>query len=105
MQLMPIQFPSRTRLIFGAGSLARVGGLVNEMDAKNVLLVTDLGIVAAGHVGRVKASLETAGLRVTLFDRARENPTTKCVDDCVAVAKAARIDAIVGLGEIGRAHV
>ena len=35
------------------------------------------------------ANLEAAGLRVTAFDQARENPTTKCVDACLATAKAA----------------
>ena len=98
MNITPIEFPSRTRLAFGAGSVARVGEFAREAGAKKVLLVTDAGIVAAGHAGRVQASLEAAGLRVTLFDKARENPTTKCVDDCVAVARAEEIDCIVGLG-------
>jgi alcohol dehydrogenase len=35
---------------------------------------------------------------VTLFDKARENPTTRCVDECVTVATAAGIDTIIGLG-------
>ena len=91
-------FPSRTRVVFGAGSVARVGELARELESRHVLLVTDAGIVAAGHAGRVQKNLEAAGLRVTLFDRAKENPTTKCVDDCVAVAQAAGIDAIIGLG-------
>jgi len=76
----------------------RVGGLVRELGAKKVLLVTDAGIIAAGHAARAQKSLEAAELVVTLFDRAKENPTTKCVDDCVAAAKAAGIDAIIGLG-------
>jgi alcohol dehydrogenase class IV len=42
--------------------------------------------------------LESAGVEVTLYDQARENPTTQCVDACVAVANAAGIDTIVGLG-------
>ncbi len=98
MNITPIDFPSNTKLVFGAGSVARVGDFARETGAKKVLLVTDAGIVAAGHAGRVQSSLETAGLRVTLFDKARENPTTKCVEDCVAVARAAEIDCIVGLG-------
>ena len=98
MNIAPIDFPSYTKLVFGAGSVARVGEFGRETGAKKVLLVTDAGIVAAGHAGRVQSFLEAAGLRVTLFDKARENPTTKCVDDCVAVAKAAGVDGIVGLG-------
>ncbi len=96
--LRAFDFPSRTRLVFGAGSAGRVGEFAGETGAKNVLLVTDAGIVTSGHAGRVRASLEAAGLRVTLFDKARENPTTKCVEDCVLVARGAGIDCIVGLG-------
>ena len=46
-------FPSRTRLVFGAGSVARVGEFAREAGAKKILLVTDAGIVAAGHAGWV----------------------------------------------------
>jgi alcohol dehydrogenase len=96
--LRPIEFPSRTRLVFGPGSLRQIGTLASELGAKHILLVTDAGIVTAGHAGRAKESLVTAGLQVTLFDKARENPTTKCVDDCVTVASAAGVDTIIGLG-------
>ncbi len=37
-------------------------------------------------------------MRVTLFGKARENPTTRDVDECLGVAKSAGIDTIVGLG-------
>ena len=93
-----INSQSRTRVVTGAGSVARVGELAIGLGSKHALLVTDAGIVAAGHARQVKTSLEAAGLRVTVFDRAKENPTTKCVDDCVAVAKSAGVDLIIGLG-------
>ena len=89
---------SRTRVVSGAGSVVRVGTLARELGVRHVLLVTDAGIVAAGHAERVQQSLANAGLRVTLFDRAKENPTTRCVDDCVDVAKSAGIDCLIGLG-------
>ncbi len=98
MQLTPIDFPSRTRLVFGAGVVTQVGAIARELGAKKILLVTDAGIVAAGHAGQVIASLEAAGLRVAVFDQARENPTTRCVTECVAAAQAAGIDFIIGLG-------
>ena len=62
--------------------------LAAELGGKRVLLVTDPGLVKAGHAARVQESLTKAGLHVSLFDRAKENPTTKCVDECVAVAAA-----------------
>lgn len=98
MQLTPIDFASRTRLVFGTGVISQTGELTQALGVKKVLLVTDAGIVAAGHAARVQACLQQAGLHVTLFDKARENPTTKCVADCVAVAQAAGIDGLVGLG-------
>ncbi len=88
----------RTRLVFGMDSVARVGELAQELGARKVLLVTDPGLVAAGHAGHVRTFLEAAGLGVTVFDQALENPTTRCVDHCVAAAKHAGADTLVGLG-------
>jgi alcohol dehydrogenase len=94
----PFDFQPRTRVVFGVDAVERVGELVRELGAKKILVVTDPGIVKAGHAGRVERLLTAAGLRVTLFGQARENPTTRDVDACLTVAKAAKIEAIVGLG-------
>jgi alcohol dehydrogenase len=97
-RVQAFEFQSRTRVVQGAASIGLVGELARELGAKKILLVTDAGIVAAGHVARAQKSLEAAGLRVALFDRAKENPTTRCVEDCAALAKSAGIDTIIGLG-------
>ena len=73
------------------GELARAIGT-------NALLVTDPGIVAAGHVERARRGLDAAGVSVTIFDRVRENPTTREVDECLEVARAVRPELIIGLG-------
>ena len=86
------------RLVFGNGCIAQVGELARELGASKVLLVTDPGIVSVGHAARVHEHLETAGVGVSVFDSSRENPTTACVDECVAVAKSGSIDFIIGLG-------
>ncbi len=98
--LLPVAFDwqSRTRLVFGAGTLVRVGALATELSAKRVLLVTDKGIVAAGHAGRTKEMLEKAGIFVVVDDSVHENPTTADVARCVAIAREAGIDCMVGLG-------
>jgi alcohol dehydrogenase class IV len=91
-------FQSRTRLIYGPGTIERVGELTLGLMSKKILLVTDKGIVAAGHADRVRKNLEASGLQVVMFADAQENPTTSSVEACVAVARAAGIDAIIGLG-------
>ena len=85
----------RTRIVFGVDSLERLGELARDLSARNVLLVTDAGIVAAGHAERALRCLEAARLKVVLFDRAAENPTTRCVEECVDAAKAAARIAIL----------
>lgn len=89
---------SRTRMVFSGGKIAELGMLCREEGGSNVLLVTDPGIVAAGHVDRAIGSLVRAGLRVTVFDQVAENPTTKHVDAGLELARRAGIDFIVGLG-------
>ncbi len=88
----------RTRLVFGVGALARLGELARELGAQRVLLVTDAGLVRAGHTERASRALAGAGLAVAVFDQVRENPTTLDVARCVAAARACGCDLLVGLG-------
>jgi len=96
-------FPSfdhnpRTRIVFGVGAASGAGELVRQIGMTKVLLVTDPGILAAGHAGRVQESLLHAKVQVVLFGSVRENPTTIDVDACLNAAKDAGIDGIIGLG-------
>ena len=93
-----LDFQPRTRIVFGAGAIERLGELVREYGGTRVLLVTDPGIVAAGHVQRAEKSLAAAGVHFARFDRVVENPTTEVVDACVAFARQEQIDFLVGLG-------
>ncbi|MBX3733220.1 MAG: iron-containing alcohol dehydrogenase [Verrucomicrobiae bacterium] len=96
--LAPFDRTPRTRLVFGNGTLSRLGELAAELGARRVLVVTDPGIVAAGHLVRARASLESGGLEVTVYDGVRENPTTMDVARCLAVARGSGVDLLVGLG-------
>ena len=78
--------------------MAQVGDLIAALPAKRVLVVTDPGIAAAGHLERVCGYLKAAGLEVSTYTEVRENPTTAIVDACVAAAREAKADALVGLG-------
>lgn len=97
-RLTAFDFQPRTRMVFGAGRIRELGQLARELGGNRVLLVTDRGLEAAGHPQKGIESLQSAGLVVTTFDEVRENPTTDDVDRGLAVARAAGIDLIVGLG-------
>ena len=95
----PAELPgSKVKVAFGAGALDRLGQIVKAEGGSRVLLVSDPGIRAAGHVERAVRSLYRAGLAVRVFDEAGENPTTVHVDKGVAAAKPFKPDLIIGLG-------
>jgi len=95
---VPFDHQSRTRVVFGVNSVRQLGPLASELGAKRVLLVTDSGIVKAGHAAQVQDLLEAAGMPVARFEGVEENPSTACVEKCVAVARQFKIDTIIGLG-------
>jgi alcohol dehydrogenase len=91
-------FTPRTRIVFGPGSVGRLGELARQHGATRVLVATDPGIVRAGHLARAEESLRAAGVWHVVFDRVVENPTTRTVEDCLSLARQESIDFLVGLG-------
>ena len=88
----------QTQVLFGAGTSKRLGELARALNGQRVLLVTDQGLAQAGHEQHAVESIKAAGLRVTVFDDVRHDPTTDDVDRGLEIARAANIDLIVGLG-------
>ena len=89
---------SRVRVAFGPGNLNQLGAIVRAEGGSRVLLVSDPGITAAGHVERAGRALYQAGLSVRVFDEAEQNPTTEHVENGLRVARPFNPDLIVGLG-------
>lgn len=98
MSLAPFDHQPRTRLIYGNGTLARVGELARDLGGTRVLVVSDPGIVKAGYVTRAVSFLIEAGLQARVFGEVRENPSTVDVDACVAAAREFKADLLIGLG-------
>ena len=96
--MIPFDFQPRTRVVFGTGSLSRLGELARELGCSRALLVADPGIVAAGHVARADASLRDASIGTMLFDDFDANPDSAMVAAGAARAAASGIDSIVALG-------
>jgi alcohol dehydrogenase len=86
------------KVLFAPGVLAQVGNEAARLGGHRVLLVTDPGIRAAGHEERTIDYLSHAGMEIIIFDRVRENPTTKDVALAVEAAREGAVDLIVGLG-------
>jgi len=84
-------------LEFGAGCSQRVGEFAKTLGS-HALVVTDPGIIAAGHPQKILDSLQQAGLKTFLFDGSVENPSDSSVQDCASKASAIGVDLIIGVG-------
>lgn len=96
--MQSIDFEHRTRLVFGNGSVVRLGELAGQLHASRVLVVSDPGVESAGHLQKGLQSLEAAGLTVATYLDVHENPSTRDVAGGVEVAASFAPDLIVGLG-------
>ncbi|GAA1217938.1 iron-containing alcohol dehydrogenase [Rhodoglobus aureus] len=83
---------------FGRGRVAEVGAIVASLGAKSALIVTDPFLAASPIVAAVRASLETAGLTVTVYGDVTPNPTTTNLDDGSDLAASVGAEAIVSVG-------
>jgi len=96
--MVPFDFQLRTRVVFGIGSLERLGRLARELGFHRTLLVADAGVVQAGHAGEAVRLLETAGIETALFHDFGANPDSAMVETGRRFAEPLRVDSIVGLG-------
>ncbi|MFC4035364.1 iron-containing alcohol dehydrogenase [Streptomyces polygonati] len=95
---MILDLPVPTQVLFGDGSLDRLGTSVRP-HGRSALLVT--GRTAARRTGvlqRARAALESAGVSVTHFDQVSANPRALEVDGAAALARDRGCDVVVGLG-------
>jgi len=92
------EFHTPTRLVVGPGTIVRLGELARGLGATRALVVSDPGIVDAGHADAGTESLAAAGISATVHSAFGENPSTAEVEAAAAVAREFRPDLLVGLG-------
>lgn len=96
--MIPFDFQLRTRIVFGPDRVDSLGDLACELGARRALVVSDPGVIGAGHTARGMAALDRSGIETHLFDGVSENPTDQNVEAGVAFAKKCRPELIVGFG-------
>ena len=96
--MISFDFQPRTRVVFGAGSVARIGDLARELGFRRTLLVADAGLVHAGYVAAAVRAFDTAGIAAIPFHDFGQNPDSAMVEAGRAFAAPLGIDSLVGLG-------
>ncbi|MSU51039.1 MAG: iron-containing alcohol dehydrogenase [Opitutus sp.] len=86
------------KLVFGPGILRELPACVREIGGSAVFLVSDSGIARTGHLERAQRLLESAGIPVSIFADARENPTEADAAACRDHTQGKTFDCLVALG-------
>lgn len=96
--MTPFDARPSPRILFGPGRLAELPDAAKSLGASNILLVTDTGIVAAGHIRHATSLLREAGLQVTTYQDTHINPAESDIEACRAFAENVAPDLIIGFG-------
>ena len=84
--------------IFGRGCRTELPNEIKTRGFKNILLVTDKGLVECKLINKISDLLDAENIEYTLYSEIKPNPTIKNVLDGYEVCKNANADLIVVVG-------
>ena len=84
--------------IIGPGAVREIGAEILKLKLNKLLLVTDRALRAFGIVNKITDVLDAAKIDYVIFDDVEPNPTTKNVNDGLAVFIANNCDGIISVG-------
>ena len=87
-----------TKVIFGPNCVRFVGNKAKDFNATKALIVTDSGILNAGHLDVVLESMNDSQVDCIVYSEVTENPSSYDVNNCATFAKSHSVDLILGLG-------
>jgi alcohol dehydrogenase len=96
--MIPFDYHSPTRIVFGPDQLDTLGTLAAECGGSRILLISDPGVIEAGHTERAVQTLQNASLEVQVFGDVQENPTTADVTAGQQLAQDYQPNLLIGLG-------
>jgi alcohol dehydrogenase len=95
---MKFDFHNPTRLVFGAGSLSRLGAESACLGRRALVVIGGGSVRRSGALDRALASLGEAGIEATVFEGIEPNPRLGTVVTGADVARDTHADFVVALG-------
>lgn len=96
--MTPFTFNTTPSLVFEPGAARRLGAIAGKRLGGSVLFVTDPGLRRLGLCDNAVASLEEAGLSVTIFDAVEADPSRATLMKAVEAGRSAGATGVVGFG-------
>lgn len=92
------EFITTNKVICELGAAKKLADYCRELDIKRLMLVTDPGIMQTGMAQPLVALIEQSGISVFVYSEVQADPPEALVLAAVEVARAEKIDGVVGLG-------
>ena len=93
-----IEFMLPPRVIFGAGSLSKLGDIAREFGAHSLLVMGRSSLTQSGIKAQIERFLSDSGVEVTEFEGVESNPSIETVDRGADLARASNLDLVIGVG-------
>lgn len=95
---MASNFFISSNVAFGRDAVKELPNMLQEYEAKNVMVVYDNGVKMAGIAEKVLEQVQGANVNITIFDGVIPNPTNEVVEEAAAIALRDKIDVFVAVG-------
>lgn len=93
------EFCVPTKIVFQEYAVRnRLADQLKAFDSSKVLIITDKGVVGAGLMQDVEATLKMAGIRYAIFDSVEPNPSTDTCGKAFEAAKRIGAGALIAVG-------
>lgn len=95
---MNFEFILPEKIIFGQGSITKVGEESTKLNGKRVLIVTSKGMLKRESLKQVTVCLQEHQLSFEIFSGVDPEPPIENVYDCITFAKEKGCNLVIGLG-------
>ncbi|HEX2513241.1 MAG TPA: iron-containing alcohol dehydrogenase [Chloroflexota bacterium] len=95
---VPQTFYNPTRVIYAEGSAAQIGPHAAQLGARRAMVLSDPGVVRAGHTRPVVDSLQGAGVGVEVYEAVEPDPRIEIVERALDAFRGAGCDLVVAVG-------
>ena len=92
------EFHNTKSLVVERGGAARLGDRMAQMGHKNILFVTDPGLMSAGLADAALQNLAANNLKVTVFSKVEADPPESVILEAKQLAVELQADCVIGFG-------
>ena len=86
------------KIVFGCGSLAALASHLQDLGAKNPLVVMDKNLAQVGYKDKIAGLLTAAGLKFKVYEKVVPEPPIELADEGAALAIKSKCDSVIGIG-------